>query len=499
MWDNLLIGISIMLEPTQIFSVFVGVITGILVGAMPGLSATMGCALILPFTFSMEPIPAISMLSALYCGAIYGGSISAILINTPGTGAAAMTTLDGYKLTQKGKAGKALGMAVIASGIGGLFSTIVLILFAPQLAKIAIRFAAPEYFGLTIFGISMVIYIKSGSELQNMIGALIGIFLSLIGMDAISGFPRFTFGNVHLTNGINFIPVMIGIFAAAEVFKQAESWVSREKIDTRIADILPSFKEMWPLKWSIFRSAVIGTFIGILPAGGGTIASFIGYNEAKRWSKNPEKFGTGILEGVAAPEAANNAATGGAMIPTLTLGIPGSSTTAVILGGLMIQGLRPGPLLFITQTKFVYSIFIAMAMANLMFLLFGLIGAKVFSQVTKIPTPLLTPIIIVLCFVGSYALHNNIADVWVMIIAGITGYFLRKINFSAVPIALGMVLGELIEISFRQSMSIFDNNFFIFFTRPFSATFLVLTLLSVTFPFIRKYFSGFKENKINNK
>jgi len=286
---------------------------------------------------------------------------------------------------------------------------------------------------------------------------------------------------------------MIGLFAAAEVFRLAETWDKSEIINTDFSDLLPKINEILPLKWSILRSAIIGTFIGILPAEGGTVAAFISYNEAKRWSKHPEKFGTGILEGIAAPETANNAATGGAMIPTLTLGIPGSSTTAVILGGLMIQGLRPGPLLFVQQPNFIWSIFVAMAFANIFFLFFGLFGVKIFAQVTRIPIKILNPIIMVLCVIGSYALNNNIADVWIMLIAGLIGIIFRKIGFSPAPIVLGMVLGELIEISLRQTMIIFDNNFLIFFTRPYSAVFLSLAILSVLWPFIRKFFKKNEE------
>ncbi len=487
-----MLGVEAIFQPANFLAVLIGVVSGMTIGALPGLSATMGAALIVPFTFFMDPIPAIGMLSALYCGATYGGSISAILVNTPGTPAAAVTTLDGYELSKQGHAGKALGTAVIASGFGGLFSVVVLIFIAPQVANVALRFADPEYFSLAIFGVSMVANISSGNELKNMIGGFIGIFLATVGMDALTGFPRFTFGSVNMTSGISFIPVMIGLFAAAEIFRQAESYVKNDT-NTAISGLLPSFKEIWPLKWSILRSAVIGTFVGILPAEGGTVASFIGYNEAKRWSKTPEKFGTGLLEGVAAPETANNAATGGAMVPTLTLGIPGSSTTAVILGGLMIQGLRPGPLLFATQPKFVYSIFVAMGLANILFLVVGLVGAKGFAQVTRIPIYILNPIVMVLCLIGSYSLSNNVADVWIMLIAGLVGFVIKKAGFSPAPIVLGLVLGELIETSFRRAMLIFDNNALVFFTRPFSAIFLGLALVSVLWPFIHKTIKHHRE------
>ncbi len=494
MFNSILMGFNAIFEPMNLLAVLGGVISGMTIGALPGLSATMGAALIVPFTFFMAPIPAIAMLSALYCGATYGGSISAILVNTPGTPAAAVTTLDGYELSKQGHAGKALGTAVIASGLGGLFSVVVLIFVAPQVAEMALQFADPEYFSLAIFGVSMVANISSGNELKNMIGGLLGIFLATVGMDALTGFHRFTFGFSSLTSGVNFIPVMIGLFAFAEILRQAQTHIETTT-STEISGLLPSFSELWPLKWSMLRSAVIGTFVGILPAEGGTVASFIGYNEAKRWSKDSDKFGTGLLEGVAAPETANNAATGGAMVPTLTLGIPGSSTTAVILGGLMIQGLRPGPLLFATQPKFVYSIFVAMGLANLLFLVIGLGGAKIFANVTKIPVYILNPIVLVLCIIGSYSLGNNVADVWIMIVAGVIGFVIKKVGFSPAPIVLGLVLGGLIETSFRRAMSIYDSNFLVFFTRPFSAIFLVLALLSISWPFIHKTIKHRRESK----
>jgi len=484
MLHNLLIGLETILEPVNFFSVFLGVTSGVIVGALPGLSATMGCVLILPFTFFMEPIPAIALMSALYCGATYGGSISAILINAPGTSAAAATTIDGYKLTQKGKAGKALGISVISSGIGGLFSVLILISLAPQVANLAINFAAPEYFSLALFGISMVTRLKAGDEIKNLIGALIGIFLSMVGIDVLTGFPRFAFGNVYLLSGVGFIPVMIGLFAGAETFRMS---LGRDRIKSSAADVgnLPTLSEIISLKWCILRSAIIGTFIGILPAAGGTAAAFISYNEGKRWSKKPDEYGNGALEGVCAAETANNAATGGAMVPTLTLGIPGGTTTAVILGGLMIQGLRPGPLLFVNQTRFVYAIFVAMAFANILFLIFGLFGAKLFSQVTRIPKHILGPIVTILCFVGSYSVDNNIAGIWIMLIVAVIGYIFKEIGFSPVPIILGMVLGEIIEYNLRQAMAIFDMNIFVLFTRPYSAIFLFLAIFSVFWPFVR--------------
>ncbi|MBW1695410.1 MAG: tripartite tricarboxylate transporter permease [Deltaproteobacteria bacterium] len=487
MLDQLFIGLLTILEPTNFLAVFFGVVFGIIIGALPGLTSPMGVALLIPFTYTMPKVPAICMLVALYCGGTFGGSISAILVHAPGTPAAAATTFDGYPLAQKGMAGKALGMACISSALGGLFSVIVLILLAPLLADIAIKFGPPEYFALAVFGLSMISSLGSRSVLKNLIGGAIGVLISCVGMDEISGFGRFDFGITHLMDGISFIPVMIGLFAATEVFRQAEVGIRKVVIDRKISGLLPSWQDIKAVKTTMIRSGLIGTFIGILPAEGGTVASFIGYNEAKRFSKHPEKFGTGILEGVAAPETANNAATGGAMIPTLALGIPGSGTTAVILGALLVHGMRPGPLLFMQHTHVVYSVFVGMFLANLIFLVVGLLGAKIFSNILRVPNYVLSPIILVLCVVGTYALHNNMADVWIMLICGIIGYKMREYGFAAAPIVLGVVLGELIEISLRRSLIVFGNNPLVFFTRPWAATFIVLTVLGLCSPAIRKW------------
>lgn len=494
MFEQLMIGFMTIAEPTNFLAVLMGVVGGMILGAMPGLTAPMGCALLIPFTYGMEPVAAITMLVSLYCGATYGGSIAAILVHAPGTPAAAATTFDGYPLAQKGQAGKALGTACISSFIGGFFSVIVLIFLAPVLANIAIKFGPAEYFALAIFGLSMLSSVGSKSTVKNLLGGTIGVFIACVGMDEISGFSRYDFGITHLMDGISFIPVMIGLFAATEVFRQAEIGLRKVAIDRKISG-LPSWKEIKSVKGTLVRSSLIGTFIGILPAEGGTVASFIGYNEAKRFSKTPEKFGTGIIEGIAAPECANNAATGGSMVPTMALGIPGSGTTAVILGALMVHGMRPGPLLFVQHTHEVYGVFAGMFVANLLFLGLGLGGAKLFSQVLRVPNYVLSPIILVLCVVGTYALKNNMADVWIMLICGLIGYKMKEYGFTAAPIVLGLVLGELIEISLRRSLIVFDNNPLIFFTRPWSVALIILTVLGLCSPLIRSWI----ENRGNGK
>ena len=497
MLDQLLMGLMTILEPMNFLAVFSGVLMGIIIGALPGLTSPMGVALLIPFTYTMEPVPAICMLVALYCGGTFGGSISAILVHAPGTPAAAATTFDGYPLAQKGQAGKALGMACVSSSIGGLFSVIILILLAPTLAEIAIKFGPPEYFALAVFGLSMISSLGAKAVLKNLIGGTIGVFIACVGMDEISGFGRYDFGITHLMDGISFIPVMIGLFAATEVFRQADIGIRKVVVDRKISGLLPTWQDIKSVKKTLIRSSLIGTFIGILPAEGGTVASFIGYNEAKRFSKEPEKFGTGVLDGIAGPECANNAATGGAMIPTLALGIPGSGTTAVILGALLVQGMRPGPLLFLQHTDVVYSVFVGMFFANLMFLVLGLGGAKLFSKVLMVPNYVLSPIILVLCMVGTYALHNNMADVWIMLACGIVGYKMKEYGFAAAPIVLGLVLGELIEISLRRSLIVFGNNPLVFFTRPWSAAFIFLTILGLCSPAIRTWFETRGQKKKN--
>jgi putative tricarboxylic transport membrane protein len=444
----------------------------------------MATALLLPFTVTMEPLPAIALLSALYCAGTYGGSITAILINAPGAPPAAATALDGYPMALKGEAGRALGIATIASSIGGIFSVLVLIVAAPLLARVAYQFGAPEYFALAVFGLSMLASISGKSAVKNLIGGAFGVLISTVGVDFTTSVERFTFGFSELTEGVHFIPVMIGLFGGAELLVQAASLDVYYKRIAAVAVRLPSREDFRKVRGVIARSCGIGTFIGILPAEGGTVAAMIAYNEAKRWSRESEKFGEGAIEGIAGPEAANNAATGGAMVPTLALGIPGSATTAVILGALMVHGLRPGPYLFAEQPQLLYSIFIAMLVANIMFLGLGLAGAKVFARVTLIPRTFLWPAVFAMAVVGSYALAQSMLDVWIMLIFTVLGFVFRRYGFSPAPIIMGLILGALVENSLKQSFLIFDHNLLLFFERPIVVTFFVLTLVGLFGPAI---------------
>ena len=483
--DNLLLMLAPLFSSKLLLVLFFGTLFGLILGVLPGLGPTTGGALILPFTMTLDPLSAIVLLTSIYCAGTYGGAITAVLINTPGTPAAAATCLDGYPLAQKGEAGRALGMATVSSTAGGIFSVVILVFFAPILAQLAYEFGQPEYFALAIFGLTMLASIGEGSPIKNLIAGAFGILISTVGKDFMTSIDRFTFGINELTEGIGFIPVVVGLFAMSEMLTQS---TLINQVFNRIAlkaIKLPSkddYKKTWK---TILRSSGIGSFIGVLPAEGGTVASLIGYSEAKRFSKKPEEFGKGSIEGIAGAEAANNAATGGAMVPTLALGIPGSATTAVILTGLIIHGVRPGPDLFREQPDFLYGIFGSMLIANILFFIFGFFGAKIFARITLVPNKILWPMIFAVSVCGTYSLNQSIIDVWIMLFFGVLGFFMRRYGFSVVPVIIGLILGELVEGTLRQSLVIFEGNWLMFFTRPIALTFFILSLIALAFPLIR--------------
>ena len=465
---------------------------GILVGALPGLNATNGVALLLPFTITMEPIAAIAVLTTIYCAATFAGAITAILINTPGTSASATTCLDGYPLAQRGEAGRALGIAAVSSTIGGIISVLCLMAAAPLLAGAAYKFAPPEYFALTVFGLSMLASIGEESSIKSIMSGAFGVLLATVGIDLLTTVERFTFGMNELTEGIGFVPVMIGVFGIAELLTQAgQLGIVRERITLRAIQ-LPSKADYQKTWKAILRSSGIGTFIGILPAEGATIASMIGYNEAKRWSKTPEEFGKGSIEGIAGSEAANNSATGGAMVPTLALGIPGSPTAAVILAGLMVHGLRPGPTMFTEQSTFVFAIFWSMLLVNVLFFFVGLYGARIFARATLIPLTILWPMVFLFSMVGAYALDQSMIDVWIALIFGVIGYLMKRYGFSVVSLAIGLILGGMLEKRLGQSMVMLDEQWWLIATRPLSLLFLVLTVLALGGPFLLRKIKSIK-------
>jgi putative tricarboxylic transport membrane protein len=466
---------TVMLNPTNFFFVFVGITSGIIVGALPGLTATMGCALLIPFTFGLPPIQGLLMLIGIFCGGIYGGSISGILIRTPGTPSAAATLLDGYPLAQKGMAGKAIGISTIASFMGGTIGAIVMTFLSPQIAKIGLKFGPPEFFALAIFGLGMIITISGRSLLKGIISALFGLLITVIGFDPLSGVPRFTFGSQDLLGGVTFIPALIGLFGYAQVFRNIEKITILPPVKSKIENILPKLREILSVLKTILKSALMGTFIGSIPGTGCDVAAFVTYGEAKRSSKHPEKFGTGILEGVAAPEAGNNGATGGAMIPMLTLGVPGDAVTAVLLGALTIHGLQPGPMLFKDHLDIIYPIFAGMIMAQFILLIVGLSGARVFARLINIDRRILTPVIFFLCVVGSYAMRFSFFDVGLSLVIGVIAYFMEYYGYTVSPILLALILGPMAEQNLRRALIISHGDPFVFFKRPISAAFIILT------------------------
>ena len=482
----ILTGLGAAFYPINFLAMLIGLIGGITLGAIPGLGAALGITLLLPLTYSLGPIPAFIMMGGMYAGAQYGGSISAILLKMPGTAAAAATTFDGHPLARKGMAGQAIGMATLGSSLGGLFGVIVMIFLAPQLARLALRFGPPEYFALAMFGLSIVGALTAKSVVKGIISVALGLFFATVGLDPISGVPRYIFGIYGLMDGIHFVPLMIGLFAMAEVISRAaEGHQAEHKQAEVITNLIPKLEDIKACGITIMRSALIGTGIGILPGAGGTIASFLAYSDALRNSKEPEKFGQGCLEGVAAPESANNAACGGAMVPLLSLGIPGSSVTAIMLGAFILHGLHPGPMLFTQQQHFVNAIFGGLVLTNIAMLPVGLLGARIFSKVMDVPYYILGPIISIFAVVGSYSIRNSYFDVWVMLIFGVLGFIMNSLSIPTSPMVLGVVLGTMAETSLRRGMLVVGGNAIAFLTRPVVAVLLLLTVFSFVSPFFR--------------
>lgn len=478
-------------SPQCLWAIFVGVFGGTVIGALPGLTATMGVALLIPVTFGMAPVLGLNMLIGIYIGGIYGGCISSILVKTPGTPASAATVLDGYPLAQKGQAKKALGMATLASGIGGLFSCVVLALMAPMLASIALKFGPTEYFALAAFGLAIIASLSS-DILKGLLVGCFGMLLSTIGSDPIGGVLRFTFGATGFSDGIAFIPALIGLFAISEVMVQIEHVFEKNEVTVKLSGTIPNMKEMLSCWKTLLRGSIIGTFIGIVPGTGSGTASWISYSEAKRTSKHPERFGTGELDGVAATESANNAVCGGALVPLLALGIPGDSVTAVLIGGLMIQGLAPGPMLFVERPDVIIGIFTGSFVANIFMVIIGLAGIRLFAQVLNIPKKNLIMAIVMFCVLGSYAINMNVTDLFTMLLFGIVGYFLQKYNFSLAAVCISLILGPIAEENLRLAYIANQGDLTVFLTRPISAFFIVLSVFSLVWPIYREMKTGKK-------
>lgn len=456
MLEPLLNGLSHVFELANFFFLFVGVFAGILFGALPGLTATMGLALLVPFTFTMSPTAGLIMLAGIYVGAMYGDAIPAILINTPGTPAAIATTFDGFPLSQKGMAQHGLVAAAFASSFGSLVANIVLATAAPPLAEASLKFGPPEYFWLGVFGLTIISTLSTGSVLKGFLAGSVGLLLSTVGMAPIGGDVRLTFGSVQMQAGIELIVALIGFFCLPEILSsvigQRQTAYASEKVRPSISVMLDTIFSLLKRPVLMFRSAIIGCVVGFAPGAGGNIASMVSYNEACRWDKNPDEFGKGTIKGVAASEAANSAMAPGSLIPLLTLGIPGSPPAAVILGALMLHGMRPGAELFTAYADVIYSFIMALLVAAFLVTIIGSFGSFFFARIINIPSRFLAPTIIFMTVLGSYAIRNNIIDVWIMFIFGIIGWVSNKLKFHPAPIVLGLILGPFVEEGLVQSM-----------------------------------------------
>ncbi|KUO65579.1 MAG: C4-dicarboxylate ABC transporter permease [Gracilibacter sp. BRH_c7a] len=477
--ENVLLGLTNVLNLINIVAIFAGTAIGLFVGAMPGLSATMAIALLLPLTFGLPPATGISMLASLYLAAMYGGSIAAILIRTPGTPAAAATVLDGYPMAQKGQAGKALGVSLVASLVGGIISSIALLTVAPILGKIALQFGPIELFAVAVLGMTIIGSLSQGSTTKGLLAGAIGVMIAMVGMDPISGAPRFTFGYLQLFSGISFVVALIGLFSIPQAIRLIEKDIKLQKANKITDKMLPTLKELKTMWVTMIRSSFIGIFTGLIPGTGGDTACWFGYNEAKRFSKHKEKFGTGYPEGVAASEAANNAVVGGALIPTLALGIPGSSGTAVLMGGLMVHGIMPGPTLMTEYADVTYTLIWAVMLANFAMFGVGLLFTRVSVSVTKVPNKVLAPIIVILSVIGSFSINNSVFDVGLMFGFGLLGYFMDKIKMPTAPMIVGLILGMMLDNSFNQSMMMSQDDYLVFFKNPIAATLLAIAGLSI--------------------
>ncbi len=460
----------------------IGLFLGVLFGAIPGLTVILCIVLFLPFTYTMGPIPSFMFLLGIYCAGSYGGSISAILIRTPGTPHATATMLDGYPLSQRGQSRKALNIALQASTFGGIFSALVLLFFAPQVAKFAQKMGTPEYFLVCVFGLTIIAGVSGKSLMKGIISGAIGLFISTIGLDPMTGGTRFIFSNINLYSGFDLVICLIGLFALSEVLAKSQRTGGAAQIDLQSIKRESgkiSKSEYKRMVLPSFVSAIIGVVIGIIPGTGASMASFFSYDRAKRMSKHPEEFGDGSIEGIAAAETANNAVTGATLVPLLTMGIPGDGCVAIMLGALMINGLTPGPKLFVEHGVTMYAIMIGLIFVNLFMFLQGRYLTKLFSRVISVPISILTPIIVIFCFAGAYSVNTSMFDVGTTLVFAILAYLLSKLGFSTIPILLGLVLGALTEENFRRSLILSDGNWNIFVSSPIAIVFLLLIALTL--------------------
>jgi putative tricarboxylic transport membrane protein len=488
MFEMFAVGFAQILSAKALFLIAMGVAVGIVFGAIPGLTATMAVALCLPLTFGMRAVEGMALLVGLYIGGVSGGLISAILINIPGTPSSIATTFDGAPMARKGLAGKALGAGLFFSFLGGWFSFFILFFISPPLARIALRFGPFEYFAIAVFSLTLIATLSTGSMVKGLMSGLVGVILSCVGSAPIDAYPRFTFGYYELDGGFNLLPALVGLFAISEILKAAES-----PVEVRAGDIQSfsfrgfgfSLREFVGQIWNFIRSSLIGTGIGILPGIGGGTSNILAWIVAKKSSRHPEKFGTGILDGIVASESANNASIGGALVPLLTMGIPGDTVTAMLLGGLMIHGLSPGPLLFTTSGPIVYGIFAALIVANFLMLGMEFFGMRLFVRLLRIPKMYMLPVIIALCVVGSYGLNNRVFDAWSLFFFGLVGFGLERFGFPLPPVILGFILGPIAETNLRRGLMLTQGDFLPFLTKPVAGLFLGIAAASIAWSAVK--------------
>ncbi len=495
--EFLLQGLSLLMAPKVLLIICISSIYGLFVGAMPGLTATMAAALLIPFTFFMDPVPALVSIVTMSAMAIFAGDIPAALVRIPGTPSSAAYTQDSFELTKQGKAEMVLGVDVICSAIGGLMGAVVLMTSAPLLAEVAMQFSSFEYFWLAALGLSATVMVSRGSQVKGALAMILGLFLSTIGVDITLGLPRFTFGSVELLNGVDFIPAMIGVFGISEVLRNVlEGEMSYPITRVRVGKI---FSGMGGLirryKVNILRSGLLGTFIGILPGAGADIAAWLAYAVSKRSSKEPEKYGAGSIEAIVDSGTANNSCLAGDWVPALVFGIPGDSITAIVIGVLFMKGLRPGPMIFERQPEIVYAVYLAFILANLLMIPFGYLAIKASSQMLRVPKNILMPAILMFCIVGSFAINNSVFDIGTMLLMGVVGYFMEANGYPVAPIVLGLVLGPILEQNFMISMIKSEWDLTLFFIRPISAILGGLTIIVWFFPVLATFLEKAKKRK----
>lgn len=485
--ENILTGLSSVLQPANLFFCISGLFIGVLFGALPGFSATMAVAVFVPFTYGMNPGAALLLLSALYCGGVYGGSIPAVLIGIPGTPASAPTALEGRALVKKGEAGRALNLVTLASAFGGFFSSIALLLCAPLLAKIAMLVGAPEQIFVAVFGLSVVVMLSQDNLFKGCLVAVVSLLIACFGQDPVMGFPRFTYGMSQLTGGLDVVVVLIGLFSLPEVFKMLEDPLGKMAETGKVGSMKLKLEDITSNIGNAFRSTVLGVVIGIIPAAGPDIAAFLSYNEARKASKNPQEFGNGSGEEIIAAEAGNNGVTGGSLIPLLTLGIPGSAPAALFLGAMIIHGVRPGPTLFTQHADTVYTLIIGFALINLLLYFVGLAFCKCGSLILLIPKAILATSIVVLATIGTFSINKNLFDVFVMFGAGVLGYIMLRNDFPTSPIALALLLGPMLEKAVSITWAMYEGRMAEIFHRPMTVILLLLTIFSFAFPFVKAW------------